>query len=331
MPTLGTSNLTMLDQAKRTDPSGKVMPIVELLAQTNEILDDAVWREGNLPTGERTTVRTGLPVVYWRMINQGVPTSKSTTAQVDEMCGMLEAWSEVDADLATLGNDLNAFRASEAGAFLEAMNQEMAQTLFYGNAGLAPEEFTGFAPRYSSLSAGNAENIIDAGGTGSTNTSIWLGCWGDETVYGMFPGGSKAGIFHKDLGQETVEVTSGIAGSRMLAFRERYQWKAGLVVKDWRYVVRIANIDAPTLIGATPQDLVDLMEQADEIVPNRLGRRVFYVNRRVSRILRKVARTDVTAGGGLTFENFAGKPILTFGGVPVRKVDALLNTEARVV
>ncbi|HEY6417295.1 MAG TPA: hypothetical protein VIX41_13685, partial [Acidimicrobiales bacterium] len=289
MPLLSAGNLSMLDQAKRTDPNGKVMRIVELLTQTNEILADATWKEGNLPTGERTTVRTGLPTVYWRMINQGVPPSKSTTAQVDEMCGMLEAWSEVDSDLATLGNDLNAFRASEAGAFLEAMNQEMAQTLMYGNAGLAPEEFTGLAPRYSSLSAGNAENIIDAGGTGSTNTSIWLICWGDETVHGIFPSGSKAGIFHSDRGLETVEVTAGLAGSRMLAFRERYQWKAGLVVKDWRYVVRIANIDAPTLIGATPQDLVDLMEQADEIVPNRLGRRVFYVNRRVSRILRKVA------------------------------------------
>ncbi|HKA75353.1 MAG TPA: hypothetical protein VKE26_26355 [Xanthobacteraceae bacterium] len=330
MATLSTGNVTMLDWAKRTDPMGKVMVIVELLSQTNEILEDAVWREGNLPTGERTTVRTGLPTVYWRMINQGVPTSKSTTAQVDEMCGMLEAWSEVDADLATLGNDLNGFRMSEATAFLEAMNQELAQTIIYGNAGLAPEEFTGLAPRYSSLSAGNAENIIDAGGSQSDNTSIWLVAWGDETVYGVFPAGSKAGLYHQDLGQETVEVTAGVAGSRMLAFRERYQWKAGLCVKDWRYVVRIANIDASDLVGATPPDLVDFMEQADEIIPNRLGKRVFYVNRRVSRILRKIARTDVTAGGGLTFENFAGKPVLTFGGVPVRKVDAILNTEARV-
>lgn len=331
MPVLATSNLTMLEHAKRTDPNGKVMRIVELLAQTNEILEDAIWREGNLPTGERTTVRTGLPTVYWRMINQGVPPSRSTTAQVDEMCGILEAWSEVDADLATLGNDLNAFRESEASAFLEAMNQEMAQTLLYGNAGLSPEEFTGLAPRYSSLAAGNGENIIDGGGTGSNNTSIWLVSWGDETVHGIFPGGSKAGLYHLDLGLETVEVTAGIAGARMLAFRERYQWKSGLVVKDWRYVVRIANIDTPALIGTTPPDIIDMMEQADEIIPNRLGRRVFYVNRRVSRILRKMARTDVAAGGGLTFENFAGKPVLTFGGVPIRKVDALLNTEARVV
>jgi len=328
---LGSGALTLLDWAKRLDPDGKVPTIVELLAQTNELLSDMMFREGNLPTGHRTTIRTGLPAVYWRMLNQGVPPSKSSTAQVDEQAGMLEAWSEVDKDLVTLNGNASAFRLSEAKAFLEAMNQEMAQTLIYGNAGLAPEEFSGLAPRYSAISgATNADNIIDAGGTQSDNTSIYLVAWGEDTVHGIFPKGSKAGIIHEDYGEVTVEVTAGIAGSRMRALQERYQWKAGLVVKDWRYVVRIANIDTSDLTGASPADLIDAMEQADEILPNNLGQRVFYVNRRVSRYLRKQVRADVSAGGGLTFENFAGKRILTFGGVPIRKVDAILNTEARV-
>ena len=121
--TLSTGALTLLDWAKRLDPDGKVPTIVEMLGQTNEILEDMVFREGNLPTGHRTTIRTGLPVVYWRMLNQGVPPSKSTTAQVDEQAGMLEAWSEVDKDLALLNGNVSAFRLSEAKAFLEAMNQ----------------------------------------------------------------------------------------------------------------------------------------------------------------------------------------------------------------
>ena len=292
---LAANALTLTDWAKRLDPDGKVPDIVELLAQTNELLDDMIWREGNLPTGHRTTVRTGLPTVYWRMLNQGIPPSKSTTAQVDEQAGMLEAWSEVDKDLAILNGNVSAFRLSESKAFLEAMNQEMAQTLIYGNAGLAPEEFTGLAPRYSSLSAGNAENIIDAAGVGADNTSIWLISWGEETVHGIFPKGSKAGLVHEDFGEVTVEVTAGVAGNRMRALQERYQWKAGLVVKDWRYVVRVANM-----------------------------------NRRARRILRKIARTDVTAGGGLTFDNFAGKRVLMFGDTPIRRMDAILGTEARV-
>jgi hypothetical protein len=333
MPTLSTAALTLLEHAKRLDPSGQIAMIVELLAQTNEILTDMQWREGNLPTGHRTTIRTGLPTVYWRMINQGIPPSKSTTAQIDEQSGMLEAWSEVDKELCQLNGNSSAFRLSEAKAFLEAMNQEMASTLIYGNGGLAPEEFTGLAPRYSAIAgAANADNIIDAGGTTSDNTSIWLVAWGEETAHGIFPKGSKAGLVHEDFGEVTVEVTAGVAGNRMRGLQERYQWKAGLVVKDWRYVVRIANIDVSDLALTTPTaDLIDLMEAAEEIIPNELGRRVFYMNRRVRRFMRKQTRSDVSAGGGLTYDNVDGKPRLMFGSTPIRRMDAILNNEQRVI
>jgi hypothetical protein len=332
MALLSTGAPTLLDWAKRLDPGGKIDTIVELLAQTNEMLQDMSWREGNLPTGHRVTIRTGLPTVYWRMLNQGIPPSKSTTAQVDEQAGMLEAWSEVDIDLAMLNGNTAAFRLSEAKAFIEAMNQEAQSTIIYGNGGIAPEEFTGLAPRYSAISgATNAENIVDAGGTGSDNTSIWLVAWGEDTVYGIFPNGSRAGLQHNDYGEVTVEVTAGVAGARMRALQERYQWKLGLVVKDWRYVVRIANIDVSDLAGGTPPDLISAMEQAEEMIPNQLGRPVFYVNRRVSRYLRKQVRTAVGQGGGLTYENVSGRRILMFGTTPIRKVDAILNTEARVI
>lgn len=328
--TLGTGALTMHDWAKRLDPDGKIAVIVELLEQTNEILLDMLWKEGNLPTGHRTTVRTGLPTVAWRLLNQGVTPSKSTTAQIDEQTGMLEAWSEVDVDLAKLNGNTSAFRLSEAKAFIEAMNQEMASTIFYGNSGLAPEEFTGLAPRYSSTTAGNGDHVIRGGGAGSDNTSIWLVQWGEETITGIFPKGSKAGLDHQDYGEVTVEVTAGVAGQRMRAFQERYQWKGGIAVKDWRHAVRICNIDVSDLATGSAADLTDLMEQAEETLPNRQGRRAFYTNRTVRRYLRKQVRTDVTAGGGLTFENFEGRPTLMFGETPIRRVDALLNTEATV-
>lgn len=328
--TLSANALTLADWAKRLDPNGKVPTIVELLSQSNELLADMIWRQGNLPTGHQTTLRTGLPAVAWRMLNQGVTPSKSTTAQTTVTAGMLEAWSEVDVDLITLNGNMAAFRLSEARAFLEAMNQEMASTVFYGNSGLAPEEFMGLAPQYSSSLATNGANVIKAGGVGSDNTSIWVVAWGEETVHGIFPMGSKAGLQHNDYGEETVEVTTGVAGSRMRAMRERWQWKAGVVVKDWRYVVRIANIDTSDLGGGTPPDLIDLLEQATEILPNRLGKPVIYMNRTVRRYLRKQTRTDVSTGGGLTYDNVNGRTVLSFGDIPVRIVDSLLTTEAVV-
>lgn len=328
--TLSANALTLADWAKRLDPGGKVPTIVELLSQSNEILEDMLWREGNLPTGHQTTLRTGLPTVAWRMLNQGVTPSKSTTAQQVVTAGMLEAWSEVDVALVKLNGNEAAFRLSEARAFIEAMNQEMASTMFYGNSGLAPEEFMGLAPQFSSSLATNGSNVIKAGGSGSDNTSVWVVAWGEETVHGIFPKGSKAGLQHDDFGEETVEVTTGVAGSRMRAFRERWKWDAGIVVKDWRYVVRIANIDASDLAGGSPADLLDLLENALEIIPNRLGKPVIYMNRTVRRYLRKQTRADVSTGGGITYENVDGRPRYEFSGVPIRIVDAILSTEATV-
>ena len=333
MATLGGSVLTLADWAKRIDPQGKTPAIVEMLNLTNAILDDMLFKEGNLPTGERTTIRTGLPTVYWRLLNMGVPSSKSTSAQVDEQAGMLEAWSEVDKDLAELNGNASAFRLSEAQAFIEGMNQKMATTLFYGNQGINPEEFNGLAVRYSSLSATNAQNIIDAGGSGSDNTSIWLVTWGQNTVHGVFPKGSQAGLVHEDLGLVTVETTAGIAGNRMRAYQDRWQWKNGLVVRDWRFAVRIANIDVSDLVAnaGAQAKVINLMVKAMHRVPNLgMGSPVFYMNRTAREMLDIQEMASVGTGGGITFENVSGKPVEQFRGVPVRITDAILSTEARV-
>ena len=339
MATLSTSNLTLADWAKRSDPDGRVPIVAELLSQSNEILDDCVFKEGNLPTGERVVIRTGLPGVYWRALNQGIPSTKSTTAQIDEACGILEARSEVDKDLAMLNGNTAQFRLSEDTAFLEAMNQTQAETMFYGNPGTDPKKFLGLAPRYGDLSADNAVNILDAGGSGSDNASVYLVVWGDQTVYCPFPKGSKAGLTHEDLGEQTVYNSDG---TRLQAFATRYQWKNGLVVKDWRYVVRICNIDISDLLGVTgtqsataATSLIKLMARATYRIPNMaMGRAAFYMNRTVHSGL-SIAAMDKSQNvleiqKGLTQFGQA-KSYLSFLGTPIRQVDSLINNEARVV
>lgn len=329
MATIGTSVATLADWAKRLDGSGKIPAIVELLSQTNEILTDMQWKEGNLPTGERVVVRTGLPTVAWRLLNKGVAKSKSTTAQIDEACGMLEARSEVDKDLAELNGATAAFRLSEAQAFIEAMNQEMAQTLFYGNSGTAPEEFTGLAVRYSLTTANNGQNIITGGGSGSDNSSVWLACWGQNTVYGIFPKGSKAGLTHDDLGLGDAFDSDN---NRYRAYMDRWQWKCGIALKDWRYVVRIPNIDISALVAkSSAADLIELMIKAIHRIPNlRSGKPVFYMNRTCFQMLDIQKRDDVITGGGLRYDNVDGVPTPTFRGIPVRICDGLIEAEAVV-
>lgn len=338
MATLATSNLTLADWAKRTDPDGRIPIIAELLSQSNEVLEDCVFKEGNLPTGERVVIRTGLPGVYWRALNQGIPSTKSTTAQVDEAAGILEARSEVDKDLAMLNGNTAQFRLSEDSAFLEAMNQTQATTLFYGNPGTDPKQYLGMAPRYSSLSAANAQNILSAGGSGSDNTSVFLVVWGDNTVYCHFPKGSKAGLIHEDLGEQTVYNSDG---TRLQAYATRYQWKNGLVVKDWRYVVRICNIDVSDLIGqtgtqtaASATNIVKLMARSLYRIPNMaMGRAAFYMNRTVHSGL-SIAALDKSQYVLKINEGLSqfGTPYswLSFLGVPLRRVDAIINAEAVV-
>lgn len=329
MAVLNQNVLTLADWAKRLDPDGKTSKIVELLSQTNEVLADMLWMEGNLPTGHRTTVRTSLPTVQWRLINNGVQPSKSTSAQVDEACGMLEAWSEVDVELAKLNGNSAEFRLSEAHAFIEAMNQEMASTLFYGNAGTAPEEFNGLAVRYNSTSGNSGQNIVLGGGAGGQTDcmSIYLVCWGAQSVHGIFPKGSMAGLQHKDHGEVTVETSAGIAGTRMRAYQDQWVWKTGIALRDWRYAVRIANID----LSADNADFIDLMTKAVHRIPSLgMGKCAFYVNRTVRQRLDLLRRADVSAGGGLTYDNVDGKIVPSFRGIPVRVCDALTVAESAI-
>lgn len=334
MATLTSNALTLADWAKRLDPDGKVPVVAELLSQSNEILEDAVFQEGNLPTGHRVVIRTGLPTAYWRSINQGIPTSKSTTAQVDESVGMLEAYARVDKDLAELNGNTAAFRLSEDTAFLEAMNQAQASTLLYGNPATDARQYLGLGPRFGTISgAGNATNIIDAGGTSSNNTSIYLVLWGENTVFCTFPKGSKAGLIHEDQGVMTVYDANN---NPYQAYQTHYQWKNGLVVKDWRYVVRIANINTANLVAeSSAADLVKLMSRALDRIPNfGMGRAAFYMNRTVYSMLRVQAlnksQNALSVQQGL---NQFGTPMnwTSFEGVPLRRVDQLLNTETRVV
>jgi hypothetical protein len=332
MAILATTHPTLLDVTKRMDPDGKIDTIAEILNQTNEILDDMVWLEGNLPTGHRTTIRTGLPTPTWRKLYGGVQPTKSTTVQVTDATGMLEAYAEVDKALADLNGNTAAFRLSEDRAHIEGMNQEFSSTLFYGNESTEPEAFTGFGARFNDQSASNGENILTSAATpdSTDNTSIWLVVWGPNTVHGIYPKGSRAGLNMEDKGQVTIENVDG-NGGRMEAYRTHYRWDCGLSVRDWRYVVRI-NIDQEDLVknAASGPDLVDLMTQAVELIPSlSMGRPAFYVNRTVRSFLRRQIANKVAAST-LTIEQVAGKHVTMFDGIPVRRCDAITNTESGI-
>lgn len=346
LPTNGGA-VTLTDFAKSIDPDGSTAAVIELLNQSNEVLQDMTWMEGNLPTGHRTTVRTGLPTPTWRKLYQGVQPTKSKRAQVDDACGMLEARNEVDVDLADLNGNSSSFRLSEAQSEIEGMNQALCQALFYNDTSVNPERFMGLAPRYSSKSALNGVNIVDAGGTGADNTSVWLVVWGKNTVTGIYPKGSSAGLQHQDLG-EIDAFDAQTPPARFRAYADLWKWKCGLTVRDWRYAVRIANIDVSDLIAQTGTQaptaataLMKVMIDAINRIPMMgMGTPVFYANRTVKGQLSKAAldksqnavTIDVAINQfGQVVPGHLGNGTTRFLSIPVRTVDQLLSTEARVV
>jgi len=339
MAALSVKNPTLLDLAKITAPDGSIASVVEILNETNEVLADMTWIEGNLPTGHRSSIRAGIPTPTWRKLYGGVQPNKSTTVQVTDNTGMLEAYSEVDKALADLNGNTASFRLQEDKPHIEGMNQEIVSTLFYGNESTEPEAFTGLSPRFANLTSdANSDNVIDGGGSGSDNASIWLVVWGPSTCHGIIPKGSSAGLKVTDMGEQTIEDASdGSNSGRMQAYRTHYRWDAGLTVRDWRYIVRIANIDKSALIRtytagtfAAGAILPDLMFQALRLVPNlSAGRPAFYMSRDIATW---VARQSAAMGNAnaVTIDTVAGDTKMTerFNGIPMRRVDALSADEA---
>ncbi|MBT7453088.1 MAG: hypothetical protein HN796_04315 [Gemmatimonadetes bacterium] len=332
MAALSVTNPTLADLAKVTDPDGSIADVVEILNSTNEILSDMSWQEGNLTTGHRSSIRSGLPSPTWRKLYGGVQPTKSRAVQVTDNCGMMEDYSEVDAALIGMACNPAAFRLQEDRPHIEGMNQEFAQTLFYGDESTNPEEFTGLSARYNDLSAENADNIIAGGGSGADNASIWLICWGPNTLHGIIPKGSKAGIQQRDLGEVTIEDADGSNG-RMQAYRSHYRWDVGLTVRDWRYAVRIANIDRSELLVAatgSSADLNDLMHQAlTELPSTSMGRCAWYMDKSILSMLRRQTASAVS-NSTLTTDVVGGTWQTAWSGIPIRRCDALRGDEALV-
>ena len=342
MSTLSIKNPTLVDVARITDPNGKIDKVANLLQQYNEILDDLPMVEGNLPTGHLFTKQTSKPTPVFRLLNEGVVPQKSTTGQVTETCAIMENRNQIDKDLAELNGNTVAFRASQDKPMIEGFSDLVAYTLFNGDVSVDPEKFNGLTSRYFSLGTTylTSSQMIDAGGTGSDNTSIYLVGWSPETVFCIYPKGSKAGLQYEDLGLQEV-TTSTTTGARMRAYESWMQWKIGLCVRDYRYVVRICNIDVSNMATATDgtdnsANILKYMSQALDLLPPGGGvRPVFYMNNQMRSMLRVklLGKTNLALSmSDVMSPSMVSRPTLEFYGNPCRRVDvlAITNTESRI-
>lgn len=332
MATIGALFPTLVDIVKRTDPNGQIAQTAELLSKVNPILQDLSFVEGNLPTGHRFTGRTALPALGWRRFNAGVASSKSTTEQYDETCGILEGNSFVDCALANLNGNAMKYRADEDNAYVSAMNIEVANGLFYHNTTTNPEKFLGLSPRLNATANNPAASQIikaDTSASGANQTSVWLVGWSPQTVFPIFPKGSAGGLKTFDGGKQLITDANG---NRYWAWATNWTWQLGLVVKDYRYLVRIANIDTVRYRADMSQgaDLVDAMLQARAALwETNTVQPVFYMNRQTFSMLNRQLMKKATVNL-LEYIERGGNRIPAFLDIPIRIVDAITNTESVV-
>lgn len=327
---------TLADAAALTSDSGAAVAIAELLSQTNPAFNDIPWVEANSTTGHKVSARQKLPETYLRRINQGIKPSKSSYGSVLEAAGLFNALGQVDSKLVELAVDKARFRFMENKGHIESMGQRFFQSMLYGDPNVTPEDFLGIAPRYASLAAADrtAVQVIDAGGTGSDLTSIYLVGWGEGSVTGFYPKGTQAGIKHTALPQAMIDDGSG---GKYLGYEDWFDLNAGIAVQDYRNIVRIANIDVSDLQAGTPQagitagaNLVNLMTIASSQLNNKSGLNpVFYV----PRIIETYSRLQIANRGNvwLSMKEVAGEEVTAFDRMPVRRMDAISLNETRVV
>jgi hypothetical protein len=332
------------------DSAGKQHVIAEMLSQSIVLPKDMPFKESSEMGGHEFVFRTSIPAGAWRQINMGVPYSKSTTAKSRVGLGTLEDYSQVDRLLAEMTGDIDRFREGEDVAFLEGMGQTIEETVWYGNTAATPAEFMGLSTFYntvSSATAQNAANVIDGGGTGTSNLSFWLICWGMRTIYGLYPRGTKAGLAMEDKG-DTVPGFDSL-GNRFEAYTSWFRHMMGLCPEDWRYAARICNVDTTSagLAGPNAPDIFAVMRQAMLLPPTLTPassnitetdapdepspgiRPVWYTNRTGRHWMDVQAMRDRNVL--LRIDDYAGKPVDGINGIPVRVSDQLLTTEARVV
>lgn len=332
MTVLATKHLTLVDLMKQKVGESIESDIAEIMSETDVVLKNLHVKECNDGTNNKAVIRSGLPSGTFRKIYGFVAPEKSETQNVVDSTGMLEAYSVVDVDLVDKANNKAQFRLNESKAFIEGMTQTAVQTIFYGSKKENDAKFDGLSVRFSELSDDPKKigfNIVDAGGTGSNNTSAWFVTTGEQEVALLYPQGSKGGLYHHDDG---VLTETDEKGGKRKVYQEHFKHDLGLTIKDWRSSCRIANIDVDSL-EAGEVKLLDFFRKAFFKVNkfiNKSGQKTFiFCNSAVAEALDKLA-TD-KSNVMLNIKDYGGTNITHYKNIPILCTDMLLNTEERVV
>lgn len=331
MPTIGYAH-TLSDLQKQLNPDGSIAAVMETLNESNPIMEDIKWVEGDLPIGNKTTIRASLPSPSIRRINRGTAPTKGTVKQIIDVCMHLEDRSCVDVELLAGKPNPEQYRASEDAAHVEGMGQYVARQFLYGSLDDDPDTFNGIMTRYNTLAGDKGTpgyQVIPAGTAGEdTNASIYFVDWGDQRVTGIYPKGTTVGLKQEDLSEGDVYDADG---KPYRALQTLYSWKVGLAVHNVRSIVRVCNIDMTKLASMTDAQQKKLLDQFI-YAKNRIWMPkapIAYVPDDLYSFFESYLTNKNNVH--VTRQEIMGEaPKLYFAGIQVKKMDCQSTTEAAV-
>lgn len=319
-----------LVQLSKLSKNNQVVNMANVLSEDNPILEDMPIVPANEILGFTGVRESSLPTPQIIKVGDGWDASKAEWDSFSETISMFKDRIDIPRDALRIQPNPAQKRQIIRGRHIEGFGQGVVNHLLYGSSTADPEKFDGFDVRYSVPDATNPINptngdygVYDMGGTGSDTSSIWLIQWAPDKVAGISPlNDPHMGLRFEDKGLQYVTAENA---KEREDFRDELEWDLGLKVEDYRAVSRIRNIESA--LSAIDSDLWKKIIEARN---NFKGSEAvwMYVNGKIFTHLDIMTADKQNVH--LSSDNPYNRPLLMFRDMPVRKLDALLETETAV-
>lgn len=333
MSILGSSFVTVSDMLAMTRPDGSLeTEVVNRVAKTNGLFSKLPFMKGNKTDGHQQVQLVTVPTVGYITYNVAPTTSKAGRVQRTDTVGTISTYSKVDPNLAKDQDNPEAFRKSEDIAFLESTINQASTDIIYANSASEALKFDGLAVRYGTVNTTRHNSgyyMINGGGSGSDNTSIYVAKIGPGGLMGLVGKNGTIGIQTIDHGDKVWIADS--AGTQMPYMVTEIKLELGLTVKNPGAVVRICNIDKSALVTeSSAANLQKLIFKAAEMIENVDGQTAVICNRTVKAHLGIQAFQKTTLGLHAIADTWGEHVEMIPGVGPVIVEDAITNAEATI-
>lgn len=309
-------------EVSRRQCDGEVQKIIELATLQNEILQDIPVEEANAGTQNNTVVRESRPGGTKRSYNQGVASSSSQTAPIEDYVAEIKAHCDVDCSLADQSPNKQALLDTESVAHIEGMSDTLAEMILYGNRSTDPADINGLHIRYSKLVANSVVQPATPNASAGHSCSVWLIKTGLDKVSYLYPRGGSAnlGVKRDYKGRVDVRQTDG----DIEVYRTWFTLQAGIAIKNPNAVKRICNIKTDGTESG--EEILNAIIRVRPYLAKGSGRVVIWAPPNVKAALDVYAMSKSNAC--YTVDGPFGEPVTMFQGIPVRQIDSGLITEA---